>query len=117
MPRLVYLAGVGLLVVTAACFLTDGLPRPPGVTEANVRRIKPGMPYPLVRRILGKQHALDDGTNPSVFTPGTTAIGYGWFGPEGYVLVFFDEWGRARSVEWRARDPRNPDRPIPSIDW
>ena len=43
MPRLVYLSGAGLALVALAFVLTDSLLWEPGVTEANVRRIRPGM--------------------------------------------------------------------------
>src|SRR5262249_22484862 len=42
-PRLVYLPGVGAILVAGAFVLTDRLVWPPGLTEANVRRVREGM--------------------------------------------------------------------------
>src|SRR5262249_5775329 len=53
MHRTVYFAGVALLLVTVAFLVTDRLPWHPGVTEANVRRIRPGMTQTQVEAILG----------------------------------------------------------------
>ena len=55
MPRLVYLAGVGLVLVALAFVVTDAtLIRPqPGATEANVRRVRPGMTIREVEAIVG----------------------------------------------------------------
>jgi hypothetical protein len=58
-PRLVYLAGVALLLVAGAFLLTDAmLPPAPGVTERNVRRIKNGMSLARVKEILGEKRML-----------------------------------------------------------
>src|SRR5262245_47887788 len=54
MCRQVYLLGVGLLVVALAFVVTQATLRPrPGVTEANVRRIREGMTLGKVESILG----------------------------------------------------------------
>ena len=54
MPRRVYLLGVGLALVALALAFTDwALSFQPGVTEANVKRIKPGMTMREVEGILG----------------------------------------------------------------
>ena len=53
MSRQVYLLGVGMLLVAGALLLTDWAVRPPpapGVTEANVRRIREGMTLEQLRR-------------------------------------------------------------------
>src|SRR5262245_55803841 len=55
MPRLVYLSGVGLLLLAGAFLLTDrALSLWPGVTEANVRRVRPGMTSHQVEALLGR---------------------------------------------------------------
>jgi hypothetical protein len=60
MPRRVYLLGLGLALVALALALTDWAVGPrPGGTEANLRRLKPGMP-------LAEVEAVFDG-RPSVW--------------------------------------------------
>jgi hypothetical protein len=54
MSRRVYLLGVGLALVALALAVTDwALSLRPGVTEANVRRIRVGMTLAEVEGILG----------------------------------------------------------------
>jgi hypothetical protein len=54
MPRWVFLLGVGVLLVTVAFVVTTTALGPrPGVTEANARRIKPGMTMAEVEAIMG----------------------------------------------------------------
>jgi hypothetical protein len=53
MSRRVYLLGVGLALVAMAFVVMDALLWEPGVTEANVRRIRPGMTLAQVEAILG----------------------------------------------------------------
>jgi hypothetical protein len=54
MNKHIYVAGVALFVVTVAFLLTDWLVWQPGVTEANVRPIRPGMTLREVEAILGR---------------------------------------------------------------
>jgi SmpA / OmlA family len=53
MPGRVYLLGVGLALVVGALLLTDRLLWEPGLTEDNVRRIRPGMTLAEVEALLG----------------------------------------------------------------
>ena len=54
MARWVFLLGLGLLLVAGALLVTCAvLGPPPGVTEANVRRIRPGMAPTDARRVVG----------------------------------------------------------------
>ncbi len=53
MRRQTYLLGVGLALVALAFVLTDALLWRPGVTEANYRRIRAGMPQAEIERLLG----------------------------------------------------------------
>jgi hypothetical protein len=56
MSRRVYLLGVGLVLVALALAFTDRAVRPPfgpGVTEANARRIRPGMTLAEVEKRFG----------------------------------------------------------------
>jgi hypothetical protein len=55
MSRRVYLLGVGLALVALALALADwALKPPPGVTEANARRVRRGMSMWQVEALLGK---------------------------------------------------------------
>jgi hypothetical protein len=99
MPRLTYLAGVAVALVGGALALTDQvLSGLPGVTERNVRRIKPGMTRPEVEAILGGPasgyYVLGTGHAPTWY----------WAGPCGWAHVHLDRPGR---VEWAAWVPAN----------
>jgi hypothetical protein len=54
-PRLVHLSGVALVLVAGAFFLPESLTWRPGVTAANVRRIKVGMTLAEVEALLGRK--------------------------------------------------------------
>jgi hypothetical protein len=84
MSRQVYLLGVGMMLVALAFVATDWMIGPsPGVTEANARRIKPGMTLGEVEAILGARGLwLGDGTG-SFHLPEP----YLWTGPDGRVVV------------------------------
>src|SRR5262245_51808512 len=80
MPRLVYLTGVGIGLAAVAFALTYALlGPPPAVTEANVRRIKPGMTLAEVEAILGGLGR--EGTGPARMRM--------WPGAGGYAFVYF----------------------------
>jgi hypothetical protein len=54
MPRRVYLLGVGLVLVALALAFTDwALSLRPGATEANLKRIQPGMTLEQAEAFLG----------------------------------------------------------------
>ena len=53
MSRRVYRLGVALALVALAFAVTDALLRRPGVTEANVHRVRPGMSPQEVAAVLG----------------------------------------------------------------
>jgi hypothetical protein len=53
MSRRALLWPTGLALVVGALFLTDWLLWQPGLTEDNVRRIRPGMPLAEVEALLG----------------------------------------------------------------
>src|SRR5262245_26558165 len=91
MPRLVYLLGVGLLLVGGALALTDVLLTPPGVTWENVRRIRTGMTEGRVERLLGgPPRAWRDGIHAE---GGLCRVG-DWGGPGWDVSVWFGGDGR-----------------------
>src|SRR5262245_644263 len=103
MSRRVYLLGVGLALVALALALTDWvLSLQPGVTEANVKRIKDGMTLDQVEAILGGPGS--PGHRPPCKGP-QDFVGYGkdggdyhwdyhWIGASGYASVtFVSPWG------------------------
>jgi hypothetical protein len=53
MSRQVYLLGLGLALVALAFLLTEALLWRPGVTRANVRRVREGMTFREVQALLG----------------------------------------------------------------
>ena len=96
MPRGAFLLGLGLLLVAVAFVVTHHLLGPwPGVTDANVKRIKPGMTR-------GEVETLLDGPGTSVWSrrpPGRADL-LEWTGPDGVAQVQFDIEGRAVSAGW-----------------
>src|SRR5262245_61466194 len=56
----VYLTGLALLLLAGAFLLTDRLLYPPGITEANVKRIRPGMTLAQVERLLRGRAAQEE---------------------------------------------------------
>ncbi len=56
MNKHTFLSGVALVLVALAFLLTDWLlTPPPGVTEANVKRLRPGMTVEQIEAILGQR--------------------------------------------------------------
>jgi hypothetical protein len=100
-PRLVYLSGLGLALVALAFVVTDAALGPrPGVTEANARRIRPGMTLREVETVLGGRGlCMADGTASTVFHPEP----YLWAGPDARILVVFTSAGLAEA-DWH--EPR-----------
>ena len=99
MSRRVYLLGVGLALVALALAFTDwALSLRPGVTEANVRRIREGMTMKEVELILGGRGEW--------WMEGTTCQRrdalWAWIGPHGRVFVGFGAFGDHAPlvVEW-----------------
>jgi hypothetical protein len=97
MPRLVYLSGVGVALVALALAFTDwALSLQPGVTEANARRIRPGMTKGQVEAVFGGPWF--SGVNGSLGwditePPAPDGYRYGWRswqGPQGEAEVLFD---------------------------
>jgi hypothetical protein len=96
MSRRVYLLGVGLALVALAFATTDwALSLQPGVTEANLRCIRPGMTLAEVEALFGcrwRAGFIDNGT------PGE--LGFEWEGARGVADVSFDLKQRARKATW-----------------
>ena len=86
MSRWVYLLGVGLALVALALTFTDwALSLKPGVTEANARRVRPGMALAEVKRLFGR--AADDDFGGLMI----------WYGSGGRADVRFNA---DRQVDW-----------------
>jgi hypothetical protein len=91
MSRRVYLLGVGLALVALGLAVTDLAMGPrPGVTEANFRRVRPGMTVRQVKALLGEDGRAVDG-----YKNGSAV--WRWRGPVGEVLILFAADGRART--------------------
>jgi hypothetical protein len=91
-PRLAYLAGLALLLLAGAFLLTDHLlAPPPGVTEENARRIRPGMSRAWTERVLGPPA-------DAVYCGGALQFAY-WRGPACRVWVRFEDGDRAARVK------------------
>jgi hypothetical protein len=105
MSRRVYLLGVGLALVALAFAATDSLlTPPPGVTEANCRRIRVGMLRAEIERLLGG-HGISLGKYPPnprcqwnyrfPWTNKEWRESVAWVCEAGGIEVTFDEAGRA----------------------
>ncbi len=107
----VYLAGVGIALVGLALGVTDwALSLQPGVTEANVRRIRTGKTRGEAEAILGGppqegcswrgwRHLNNDGTVAGRVPDGAQAI---WESPHGRAEVHFDQRDRVERATWLA---------------
>ncbi len=100
MPRWVFLLGVGLLLVAVAFVVTCEVLGPkPGVTEANVRRIKPGMTVAEVDVLLGVpgMHLGDWVGRMTV-----------WYGGDGQAVAWLDDDDKVSRVEFRPAQGAEP---------
>ena len=89
MSRKVFLLGLGLSLIALAFALTQYvLDLQPGVTEANIKRIREGMTVQQVEAILGAPRRFQ--TDP--------AIGWWWEGETGTAVVVFDENERVHII-------------------
>jgi hypothetical protein len=104
MSKRVYLLGAGAALVALALAFTDwALSLQPGVTEANARRIRPGMPVSEVKMILGGTANCIE-----VYVPHKTPTGQVenhivrlfQETSRGCVWVEFDADDRAKAVRW-----------------
>jgi hypothetical protein len=106
MPRLVYLTGLALLLLCGAFLLTDRLLHLPGITEANVKRIRRGMTLTAVERLLGGPATPERSLRnaPPNFRPCPLLS---WEGPTGRAHVYFTLSGNAVSAVFEP--PPAPD--------
>ena len=105
MSRRVYLLGVGIVLVAGAFLLTDALLWRPGVTEANVRRIRPGMKRTEVEAVLGRQNG---GT---IIMGGLPRIEV-WEGECGVANVQFDRHGGTQAAQFLTAPPTRESNPL-----
>jgi hypothetical protein len=89
----VYLLGVGLALVALAFILTDVLIWRPGVTEANIRRIRAGMTLREVEAMFGGPAQEEyDLAGEQGFRP-CERWGKLWGGEPGWAAVIFNANG------------------------
>src|SRR5262245_46389648 len=104
----VYCSGLALLLLAGAFLQTDRLVRPPGVTEANVQRIRPGMSLAAVETTLGRKADGRTGEFMGVHPDGTAELVH-WQEGDGLVLVWVGRQGRViHKVSDRQRQEGDP---------
>ncbi len=110
MPRWVFLLGVGLLLVAAAFVVTCEVLGPPlpGVTEGNVRRIKPGMTVAQVEAILGEPGTSVTRLGRDRFQPPLLI----WDGHEGTIFIIRDLAGLVECARWYPHVPTPAPNPL-----
>jgi hypothetical protein len=96
MSRRVYLLGLGLALVALGLAVTDAMIGPsPGVTEANVRRIRNGMTMKEVEAILGGPGKWEFYLMDNRFRGSRH---FSWAGPDGTAhIAFYEKDGGART--------------------
>jgi hypothetical protein len=100
MSRRVYLLGLGLALLALALAFTDwALSLQPGVTEANVKRIRPGMTLAEVEALFGCRWRAGFINNGS-----PAEVSFEWEGARGVAVVRCDLGQRARQATWHRRE-------------
>jgi hypothetical protein len=104
----VYLLGMGLALTAGAFLLTDGQLWRPGLTKANVRRIRPGIGLAEVERILGNPPLLWQDIEGGDWGDGRPPLLRGrhaerefsalWVSRQGDVRVEFGKEGKAKAA-------------------
>jgi hypothetical protein len=112
MSRTVYLLGVGLALVALALAVTDwALGMRLGVTEANHRRIRPGMALQEVESVLGPR--VGDPARLSPFILATVGLGAfemacAWEGSDGTGAICFGADGRVKDFHFSENRQSTP---------
>jgi hypothetical protein len=102
MSRQVYLLGIAMVLVAGALVLTDALLWEPGVTEANGKRIRPGMRMPEVEGLLGSRG------RPVLMGLQEVDDWFFWGGDDGDVMVLTGPAGRVREAHWLPLGQQQP---------
>jgi hypothetical protein len=122
MSRRVYLLGMGLALVALGLALTDwALSLRPGVTEANVRRIRPGMTFTQLEALLGQIDVVETTQDGKVLShqefvkrlpadcdrleESGNPLVICLFGENGVAAIRFGRGARVVSAEWEAYGP------------
>jgi hypothetical protein len=107
MSRRVYLLGVGVALVAGAFLLTEALLWRPGVTEANMRRVRPGMKQARVETLLGGPpkcrgvlRSVRVDAEGEVIFPEQGSYTALWVGPDGQIRVDFGPAGDVVSAQF-----------------
>jgi hypothetical protein len=103
MSRRVYLLGVGLALVALALAFTDwALSLQPGVTEANIKRLRKGMTLGEVEAVLGGPgEPLNEDEDGHPLGP------WVWRGPDAHVMVIINS-GRLSQILWSQPEQARP---------
>ncbi len=96
----VYLLGVGIALVALALGFTDwALALRPGITEANARRVRPGMTMAEVRQLFGSRPHHPKA--PDILHGGHPDTGcWAWFAEDGLAVIVIGPDGLVESVQW-----------------
>src|SRR5262245_27541760 len=105
MSRRAYLLGVGIVLVAGGFLLTDALLWRPGGTEADGRRIRPGVERTEVEAVIGRQNG---GT---ILMGGLPRIEV-WEGEYGVANVQFDRHGGTQAAQFLTAPPTRECNPL-----
>ena len=106
MSRRVYLLGIGLALMALAFAFTDwAVSLQPGVTEANVKRLRTGMPLSEVERILGRPADSEFRAPVLSWPPQPRPYDGYWHGGEGTAWVIFNADRTVRAAVFDRTSP------------
>src|SRR5262245_56401828 len=105
MSKRVYLLGVGIALLGVGLTVTDWvLSLRPGVTEANVKRIRAGMTVREVEALLGCRAAPMTVSDKDFPLPNICVQE----GDEGWALIYVESDGRVSKASWHSFDRTRP---------